>query len=309
MSSACPLVVVCTGANSGLGFEFCKRLVCSGPPAGASSVSLVMACRASAQATCARDDLLQMAVPGVQVDLVELDLTQFASVRRCAALLAVLFTRIDVLLLNAGVMFHRREHTVDGLDLTLQTNCYGHFLLTSLLRAQLDAAPAARVVSVSSVTHWLCDDVPLDDLRLVARTPDLVYKERVYCISKLLNLLFAAELQRRLTKANSRCISVACHPGWSKTMLMEHPASESWWFWLVFRIGNPLFAQSAERGAIPLWEAAFGADVHGGDYIGPDGCLFGLTGCNGVPVARSKLAHDATLAQRVFAVCEQITST
>jgi NAD(P)-dependent dehydrogenase (short-subunit alcohol dehydrogenase family) len=305
MTLSSSLVVVCTGANSGLGFEFCKRLV-STPPA--ASVSVVMACRSSAQASAARDALVQMAVPGVQVDLVELDLAQFASVRRCAALLAVLFAHIDVLLLNAGVMFHRRQRTVDALDWTLQTNCFGHFLLASLLRAQLDAAPAARVVSVSSVTHWLCDDVPLDDLRLLTRTPDLVYKERVYCISKLLNLLFASELQRRLARANSPCISVACHPGWSTTMLMEKPASESWWFWLVFRIGNPLFAQSAERGAVPLWEAAFGTDVGGGDYVGPDGCFFGLTGANGVPAAKSKLAHDATLAQRVFDECEKLVN-
>lgn len=299
-------VAVVTGANSGLGLEFCKRFVAEPP---APSATLVMLCRRSPAAAEARERLVQLSAGQVQVELLELDLAHLASVRRCAALICVLFRRVDVLLLNAGVMFHRRQRSGDGLDATLQINCFSHFLLWQLLQPLLEAAPAARVVSVSSVTHWLCRDVPEADLALLADTPDLVYKERVYCLSKLLDLLFVVELQRRLAAAGSRCIAVACHPGWSKTMLMEHPASESWWFWLVFRLGNPVFAQSAERGALPLWEAAFGADVAGGDYLGPDGCLLGLSGANVVRAARSSLAHDTALAQRVWARLEQVVSS
>lgn len=298
-------VAVVTGANSGIGLEFCKRFAAAPPTRNAT---LVMACRRSVGASEAHESVQQLAAAHVQVELVELDLADLASVRRCGALLAVLFVRVDLLLLNAGVMFHRRERTADALDRTLQINCFGHFLLWQLLQPLLDAAPAARVVVVSSVTHWLCRDVPEADLPQLRLTPDLGYEERVYCLSKLLNLLFVAELHRRLRAAASRCIAVACHPGWSKTMLMERPAAQSWWYWLVFRVGNPIFAQSAERGALPLWEAAFGADVVGGDYLGPDGCLFGFSGANVLPAARSKLALDTALAQRVWARFEQIVS-
>jgi NAD(P)-dependent dehydrogenase (short-subunit alcohol dehydrogenase family) len=304
-------VTVVTGACGGLGFEFCRRFVLQ-----RRSGTLVLACRNVRDGELARAKLLQLAESlsdssdhNLAVQIVELDLSRFASVHSCATRLAATLPHIDVLLLNAGVMFHRRERTVDSLDLTLQTNFYGHFLLARLLQPQLDAAPSgARVVAVSSVTHWLCDAIPFEDLELLKDTPDFVYKERVYCISKLLDLLFIAALQRRFAASNSTCIAVACHPGWSKTMLMEHPASESWWYWLVFRLGNPIFAQSAEAGSLPLFEAAFGADVRGGDYIGPDGCLFGFTGANAVRARRSALASDPELAERVWKCAEQVTS-
>lgn len=299
-------VTVVTGACGGLGFEFCQRVVRARRPG-----TLVLACRDVRVGASVRARLVQLAdsldTAGLEVRVVELDLTRFASVRACAQHLLDTLPHIDVLLLNAGVMFHRRERTADALDLTLQTNFYGHFLLARLLQPRLDAAPAARVVAVSSVTHWLADSVPFADLELLNDTPDFVYKERVYCLSKLLDLLFVAALQRRLAACNSRCSAVACHPGWSKTMLMQHPASESWWFWLVFRIGNPLFAQSAEAGSLPLFEAAFGADVRGGDYIGPDGCLFGFTGANVVRARRSSLANDPELAERVWLYAEKLT--
>jgi NAD(P)-dependent dehydrogenase (short-subunit alcohol dehydrogenase family) len=300
-------VTVVTGACGGLGFEFCQRVVRS-----RRRGTLVLLCRDVAVGAARRAQLLADSADDssgrlLTVLVIALDLTRFASVRACAERVAAAVPHVDVLLLNAGVMFHRRDRTVDALDLTLQTNFYSHFLLARLLQPRLDAAPAARVVAVSSVTHWLCDSVPFHDLELLSDTPDFLYKERVYCLSKLLDLAFVAALQRRFAASDSRCLAVACHPGWSKTMLMEHPASESWWFWLVFRIGNPIFAQSAEAGSLPLFEAAFGTNVRGGDYIGPDGCFFGLTGANAVRARRSALASDPELAERIWAYAEKIT--
>jgi NAD(P)-dependent dehydrogenase (short-subunit alcohol dehydrogenase family) len=298
-------VILVTGACGGLGFEFCRRFVNSRRPG-----TLLLACRSVSDGESARSRLLLLSdsTPRVHVDIVQLDLSNFASVRQCAAHVIATHAQLDVLVLNAGVMFHRRQRTVDELDLTLQTNFYGHFLLTRLLQPALDRSSAARVVAVSSVTHWLCDAVPFDDLHQLSNTPDFVYKERVYCLSKLMDLLFVAALQRRYdaSESSNRCSAVACHPGWSKTMLMEHPASESWWFWLVFRLGNPIFAQSAEAGSLPLFVAAFDDDVRGGDYIGPDGCLFGFTGANAIKARRSALANDPMLAEKLWNFTEKL---
>ena len=133
-----------------------------------------------------------------------------------------------------SVMFHPRAETADGHEVALQTNYLGHALLVHALLPALLAPRAAgvrpaRIVALGSVVHWLAPTVALADPSLRG-TPDLWVREAAYCQSKLLCMLFVHELQRRLVAArlDSRCIALACHPGWSATRLMQHPSKESW---------------------------------------------------------------------------------
>ncbi len=283
-----------TGANSGLGFEATKLLAARG-------ARVIMAVRDPAKGERAAAEI-RHTTRAADLELLPLDLASLASIRDAAAMFAGTHDRLDVLINNAGVMAIPRRTTADGFEMQLGANHLGHFALTGLLLPLLLRTPAPRVVTVSSSVHLL-GRVNFADLQGErAYRPWLAYGQ-----SKLANLLFAYELQRKLAAAGSHAISVATHPGYAATNLQAigpEMAGSALGKRLV-TFGNRFFAQSAAMGALPEVYAAVAPDVCGGDYIGPDGWL----GQSGFPkkVASSRRSRDQAVAARLWQISEALT--
>jgi NAD(P)-dependent dehydrogenase (short-subunit alcohol dehydrogenase family) len=209
---------------------------------------------------------------------------------------------LHVLCNNAGVMAIPYRRTVDGFEMQFGTNHLGHFALTGLMLDRLLATEDARVVNVSSGAHRM-GKIRFDDLQW----QNGYRKWRAYGQSKLANLLFTFELQRRADAAGAKLLSVACHPGYAATNLQAAgPRMQgSSMMESFFSVGNSLFAQSAAMGALPTEYAAVAPGVHGGDYIGPDG-IAEMWG-HPVNVGCSAAARDAAAAARLWEVSEQLT--
>ena len=208
--------------------------------------------------------------PGARVEVQALDLASLFSVRRAAAELLARFDRLDLLLNNAGVMVPPHGKTEDGFETQLGTNHFGPFALTGLLLERLLATPGSRVVTMSSIAHR--------SGRIYADDMDFEGGYRAWAAygqSKLANLLFAYELQRRLAAAGATTCSVAAHPGWARTELQRH-AEQTWWAPWLRRSGllkgfEACFSQDAFGGAQPLLRAATDPSVTGGEVLGPSG--------------------------------------
>lgn len=273
--------VIVTGANSGIGLAAAQALAAAG-----------------ARVTLAVRDLEKGHVAAAAIagrtEVRELDLASLASIRAFAA---GWDGEIQLLINNAGVMIPPLSRTADGFELQFGTNHLGHFALTNLLLGHL----TGRVVTVSSGAHRV-GRIDFDDLNWERRR----YRRwPAYGQSKLANLLFTAELQRRLTEAGSEVLSLAAHPGYAATNLQSHSGSGFWDF-VVRRLGNALFAQTATAGALPTLYAAFAA-IPGGSFAGPGG----QQGLRGAPrvVGRSRRAWDEVAARRLWEVSEQLTGT
>jgi len=281
--------VVVTGANSGLGLAATREFARAG-------AHVVMACRDLERAEAARDDV-RGDVPGASLTVRELDLAALESVRAFADRLADDTGRVDVLCNNAGVMAIPRAETADGFETQFGVNHLGHFALTGHLLASLRAAPAPRVVTQSSGIHAR-GRIDFDDLHGEADYDPW----DAYARSKLANLLFAYELDRR-----SDVTSVGCHPGYAATNLQRRSAEGrgSRLRLALMKAANVVLAQSAERGALPMLYAATADDVAGGDYAGPGG----LGNMRGAPeVQRSSgRSYDEETAERLWDVSEELT--
>ena len=289
--------VIVTGANSGLGLETARRL-------SAAGAHVVMAAR-NQEKNLAAADTIRQSVPDASLQLESLDLASLASVRAFSERILADQLPVDVLINNAGVMAVPTKHTTeDGFELQFGTNHLGHFALTARLLPSLMAADAPRVVTLSSVMHWI------GRIRFGDLNADKKYNAWLaYGQSKLANLLFAHELQRRSDGAGWGLLSAAAHPGSSRTNLQsagpqlgrDKPASA-----LVERFMNmPGLSQEAEQGAEPEIFAATWASVSGGDYVGPTGA-FGLTGPPG-RAKQSRRALDERVALRLWTVSEDLT--
>jgi NAD(P)-dependent dehydrogenase (short-subunit alcohol dehydrogenase family) len=277
-------LAVVTGANTGLGFETAQVLAARG-----ASVVLAVRNIEKGKQAAAR---IAAAAPGATVTVTELDLSSLDSVRAAAAELRAGHPRIDLLICNAGVMYPPKQTTHDGFELQFGTNHLGHFALTGLLLEQMLPVPGSRVVTVSSVGHRIRARVNFDDLQW-ERSYSRV---RAYGQSKLANLMFTYELQRRLSGAGTT-IAVAAHPGFAATELMRHTPMAA--------VVTPLFSQNAAMGALPVLRAATDPGVLGGTYYGPGGFL----GLRGYPelAASSRRSHDAAVQRRLWAVSEDLT--
>jgi NAD(P)-dependent dehydrogenase (short-subunit alcohol dehydrogenase family) len=270
--------VIVTGANSGIGRAAAQALAAAG-----ARVVLAVRNTDKGQAAAAK-------MPG-ETEVRRLDLASLASVREFAAAWQ---GDIDVLINNAGVMVPPLTRTADGFELQFGTNHLGHFALTNLLLEHV----TGRVVSVSSTGHRV-GRIDFDDLNW-ERKP---YKAwRAYGQSKLANLLFTAELQRRLTAAGSAVLATAAHPGYAATNLQFH--SQRRLMDLINVVGNRLLAQDENGGALPTLYAAV-ADIPGDSFAGPGGFMEQ----RGAPklVGRSDAAKDADFARRLWDVSEQLT--
>jgi NAD(P)-dependent dehydrogenase (short-subunit alcohol dehydrogenase family) len=287
-------VALITGGNSGIGYEAARALAGKG-----AHVILTVRNAVKGQAAAAA---IQRAHPGAIAEVMALDLSDLGSVRRFAADFQQRFEALPLLINNAGVMALPYARTADGFEMQFGTNHLGHFALTGLLLPAILAAPGARVVVVSSGLHerGTIDFDNLDGKR--------DYKPwRAYSQSKLANLLFAYELQRRFASASVDALAAGCHPGYAATNLQAAGPrmSGSRFGEQISAIGNRLFAQSAAMGALPTLYAATAADIHGGEYIGPLG-LLGLRGAPG-KVSSSARSHDRALAARLWQVSQQLT--
>ena len=197
-----------------------------------------------------------------------LDLADLASVRSFAEAFAADHDRVDLLINNAGIMAPPRRLTADGFESQIGTNHLGHFALTGLLLPTLLAAPAPRVVTMSSEAHRI-GKMRFDDLQF-----ERGYNNwRAYGQSKLANLMFCFELARRATEADTALVSVAAHPGYAATNLQF--AGPAHWLRASVHDGRQqaCIAQSADMGALPALYAATVADLPGGSFVGPDGLL------------------------------------
>jgi NAD(P)-dependent dehydrogenase (short-subunit alcohol dehydrogenase family) len=237
----------------------------------------------------------------------ELDLADLDSVREFAEGFESAYDGLDVLVNNAGVMAIPRRETADGFETQFGVNHLGHFALTGLLLDSLRAGATEgerdrRIVTVSSGAHQI-GKIDFSDLQS-ERSYD---KWRAYGQSKLANLLFAYELDRRLRADGSRVKSVAAHPGWAATELQSTgpEMAGSKLRGRLMAAGNELFAQSAEMGARPALYAATSPDATGGDYIGPGG----FAEMRGAPVhvASNERSHDRKTARRLWDESEELT--
>jgi NAD(P)-dependent dehydrogenase (short-subunit alcohol dehydrogenase family) len=276
-----------TGATSGLGYETALELLKHG-------AEVLVAGRNPRKAADAAQRLAQTS--GRTPTVVELDLADLSSVERVADELGTRYDRLDLLVNNAGVMATPYRQTVDGFELQLGTNHLGHFALTGRLLNLLLKAPNPRVVTVSSFMHKVVRSVTADDFRQQA--PGYA-KWESYAKSKLANLLFMLELDRRARAAGTKLLSVGAHPGYAATHLQTagpELAGQSVQA-MAWAVATKLVAQSAAAGAWPSLYAATQPDLRPGSYVGP-----GFFEYRGTPklVRPSSAAQDPELAKRLW---------
>jgi NAD(P)-dependent dehydrogenase (short-subunit alcohol dehydrogenase family) len=281
---------VITGANSGLGLAAARAL------AGAGA-DVVLACRNTGKGEAAMSSI-QAAVPAATVAVEALDLASLASVREFAARFAASRDGLDLLINNAGLMAPPRHETADGFEQQFGTNHLGHFALTGLLLGAMQGREDARVVTVSSTAHKM-GRIDFDDLQRQRR----YFRWSAYGQSKLANVLFARELDKRLRAAGATVKSLAAHPGYSATNLQS--AAPPLLDRVVMVVTNRLLAQSAEMGALPELYAATRPNLDGGLFIGPDG----FEEQRGHPqvVNPVKAGRDEAVAARLWTVSEELT--
>jgi len=278
---------VITGANSGIGLEAAKLLAAQGG-------NIVMACRSLERAEAAGRDLKEVARG--EVSLVLLDLSDMASIHAAAGNVRTAHSRIDGLINNAGIMQTPERKTTDGFELQFGTNHLGHFLWTGLLIDRV-AEAEGRVVQVASLAHKF-GRLHLDNLMLEGT----YNPTRAYSQSKLANLVFALELDRRLRAAGSPVRAIACHPGYSATELQS--TGPTGFFKGLYKVTNKLMAQPAQKGAWPTVLAAADPDVAGGQYYGPTG----MAGSRG-PVGHARMdpkARDTEVARGLWEASEKL---
>ena len=277
-------VAIVTGANTGVGLPTAGELSRHG-------ARVVMACRGveRAQAAAAR---IESGHPAGGAVVMELDLADLASVRGFAEEFRQRFDRLDLLINNAGVMLPPHSKTADGFEVQFGTNHLGHFALTARLVDLLTATAGSRVVTVASTGHRFAT-IDFDDLQWQARRYRPI---QAYFESKLANLLFTRELQRRFDRAGVNSLAVAAHPGWTGTNLLRFSRFLQW-------LGRYMAMQPLQ-GALPTLYAATAPDVQPGGYYGPDG-LAQIWGHPG-PVRASPGSRDASAAERLWAVSEEL---
>ncbi|MGE2717303.1 SDR family NAD(P)-dependent oxidoreductase [Mycolicibacterium litorale] len=282
-------IAVITGANTGIGYEAAAVLAGKG-------AHVVLAVRNTEKGRAAAERI-RASAPHADVTVRELDLTSLDSIRAASDELRADYPRIDLLINNAGVMMTPKDTTKDGFELQLGTNHLGHFALTGQLLDNLLPVEGSRVVTVSSNAHkW--GRVNFDDLQ-----SERGYNRiNAYGQSKLANLLFTYELDRRLSAKGAPTIAVAAHPGTSSTELTRN-------LWPVARrpveLVWGLISQTPNMGALPTLRAATDPEVRGGQYFGPGGV--GEQRGHPKRVESNRSSHDQAVARRLWTVSEELT--
>lgn len=280
-------VAVVTGSSSGIGYEAARALA-------VKNAMVVIAVRNLKKGNDAAEKI-KAGHRSADIKVMELDLADLSSVRRFAEKFTSDYSRLDLLINNAGVMVPPYSKTSDGFELQFGTNHLGHFALTGLLLDMIIKTPGSRIVNVSSGAHKF-GDLNFEDLNWETRS---YKKARAYGDSKIANIYFTYELQKKLRDAGYETLVAAAHPGWTATELQRHAG--------LFRFLNNFLAQGIEMGALPTLYAAVGPDVEEGDYFGPSG----LGEMRGYPkkVESNGLSHDKEIAARLWRVSEELTET
>lgn len=278
-------VAIITGANSGIGYEAALELA-------KKNMMVILACRQLNAAERAKIDILK-SHPTAQVIPMKMDLSILNDVRKFAEDFLNRFDRLDLLINNAGIMMSPYKETEDGFENQLATNFIGHFALTGLLMQQLLKTPDSRVITLSSLSYkWA--SINFSDLHF----KNGYHKKKAYGQSKRACLVFAYELNRRLSSTGNSTISLAAHPGLTKTNLDRYfPA-------LIRPLGS-LFLQSPKKGVLPVLYAALQKELKGGEYIGPDG----FHEMRGYPtiVDSDKATKDQKIANTLWLSAEEMT--
>lgn len=285
--------VLVTGANSGIGYEAALELARHG-------AHVLLGCRNDAKGQAALESMLREA-PGASAEVVPLDMASLASIRTFTARFLERGIALDLLINNAGVMaLPKRETTEDGFERQFGTNHLGHFALTGLLMPALLAAQAPRVITVASLAHRT-GKIDFDDLQRERRYEGW----DAYNASKLANILFAKELDRRARAAHSRLLSLAVHPGVSTTNIFANGPGEMSLKAILVKVLAPVLMQNEEAGALPTLYAATSLAARGGEYIGPDG--FQELKGSPVVVQPRPQALNVAVGERLWTVSEQLT--
>jgi NAD(P)-dependent dehydrogenase (short-subunit alcohol dehydrogenase family) len=279
-------IAIVTGANSGIGYEVTLGLI-------KKDFEVIMACRNIQKAEEAKSKILKM-FPKAKINPMLIDTSSLNEVKRFADQFQKQYTKLHLLINNAGIMMSPYKVSVDGFENQFATNYIGHFALTGLLLPTLTSTPGARIISLSSLSYkW--SEILFDDLQFKKRYS----KTKAYGQSKRACLLFAFELQRKLTAAGYDTLSIAAHPGLSKTNLDQYyPA-------LIRPLGN-LFLQPAAKGALPILFAALDKELKGGEFIGPDG----FQQMRGYPtkVVADEYSNNKEVALRLWSESEKMTN-
>ncbi len=279
--------VLITGANTGLGLETARVLA-------GNKARVILGCRSREKARVARDDILADH-PGADVAIIQIDLGSLQSVRAAAARIRE-EPRLDVLINNAGIMMPPYELTEDGFESQFGVNHLGPFALTGLLLDKLRSTPNARIVNTSSIAHRR-GRIGFDDINAEQGYNPV----QRYAMSKLANLYFAYEMQRRLNAAGADTLSVAAHPGIADTELSRYIPGI---FMLAFPVVRP-FVNSSAEGAWPTLYAATGASVRGGGYYGPG--RRGETAGPARRVSSSRISYNKRIAEKLWEVSIEMT--
>jgi NAD(P)-dependent dehydrogenase (short-subunit alcohol dehydrogenase family) len=279
-------IAIVTGANSGIGFEVAVGLV-------RRDFEVVMACRNLQKAEVAKDKILRLH-PGAKINPIRLDTSSLGQVRLFADRFQGEYQNLHLLVNNAGVMMPPYQITEDGFENQLATNYIGHFALTGLLLPALTGTSGSRIISLTSLSYkW--SEILFDDMHFEKGYS----KTKAYGQSKRACLMFAFELQRRLSAHGFESISVAAHPGLCKTNLDQYyPA-------LIRPFGN-LFLQPAAKGALPVLYAALDEKLEGGEFVGPDGWLQ----IRGLPkiIDADRYSNDREIAKRLWDRTQNMTN-
>ena len=283
--------VIITGANSGIGYATALELA-------RKNATVILACRNPTKADNAIKTLKEQ-FPNGSYKYEHLDLSDLRSVKDFAHKMVKELKKLDILILNAGIMgTPTKTLTKDGFELHMAINHFGHFALAGYLSAILIKAPNPRIIAVSSQD---AGSINLDDLDY---KKGFYLPMAAYGSSKLANLLFIFELNRRLKNANSKISAIAVQPGWTQTNLqVSSPDAVSSWF---LKSAGTVFAQTPAKGALPTLFAATSPDAKSGGYYGPGGLLG-----NGYPeiIAPPAAALNEVVAKKLFDISEMRTNS
>lgn len=287
-------VMIVTGANSGIGFDAARAFARNG-------AQVILASRSMEKAEAALRQI-QNEISNAKAEIIQLDLTSLVSIRKFAEAFKSKYQRLDVLLNNAGIMMVPYSKTEDGFERQFGTNHLGHFALTGLLLDVLLVTSGARVVNVSSNGHH---SGKMDFDNLMFENGKDYSPVASYGRSKLANILFTYELQRRFEAAEVNASALAAHPGASATNLGSHLVAGDSFIWrLLFRLGM-LLTQPSEMGALPSIRASVDPQAKGGEYYGPNGFME----FRGYPVVvkSNTASHNEADAHRLWEESERLT--
>lgn len=282
--------ILITGANSGLGLGTAKALV-------KKDAHVIMAVRNMEKGTKAFNEI-QLETPGSNLDIMEIDLSDLDSVKKFAKEFKAKYKKLDILINNAGVMMPvKRFETKQGFEGQFGINHLGHFVLTNELYHLIEKTPNSRIVTLSSLVAKMKDAaIYWDDLQFKKE----YHKMKTYAQSKLANMMFGLELDKKLRERNSDTISVMAHPGFTATNLQQHMGVQG-------KIMNFLMAQKIEMGILPTLRAATAPTVKGGEYYGPAK----MSNWRGYPVMNepAEKALDPKERQRLWNISEELTNS